>query len=83
MVGMSDYINKKVTTLSGGEQQRICITTIPDNLNCYLTYHSDDISNNYKEECEFATDTKGVGAVLGLTDLSLYSMNMNSNNDMP
>lgn len=25
MVGMSDYINKKVTTLSGGEQQRICI----------------------------------------------------------
>lgn len=25
MVEMSDYINKKVTTLSGGEQQRICI----------------------------------------------------------
>lgn len=25
MVGMSDYINKKVTTLSGGKQQRICI----------------------------------------------------------
>lgn len=25
MVGMSDNINKKVTTLSGGEQQRICI----------------------------------------------------------
>lgn len=58
-------------------------TTIPDNLNCYLTYHSDDTSNNYKEECESATVIKGVGAVLGLTDLSLYSMNMNSNNDMP
>lgn len=25
MMGMSDYINKKITTLSGGEQQRICI----------------------------------------------------------